>query len=117
MKCIYNLDEIGDKPEIHKHRSDIMTKVKFGLQSIRQHSKSYLDYSYLWMLDKQQYLSEVKKYGRPLTLSEREAELEAEGSSGVKPLKDEHPPLSVYKDQVRTHSFCKFSKYNFVKVS
>lgn len=94
------LDEIADKAEIHKSRTDILTKVKFGLQSVRTHSKPFMDYSYLWMLDKQQYLAEVKKFGRPLTLSEREAELEAEGASGVKPLKDEYPPLSVYKEQV-----------------
>ncbi|KAL9894878.1 dynein beta chain, ciliary [Glossina fuscipes] len=93
-------DEIADKAEIHKSRTDILTKVKFGLQSVRTHSKPFMDYSYLWMLDKQQYLAEVKKFGRPLTLSEREAELEAEGASGVKPLKDEYPPLSVYKEQL-----------------
>ncbi|TMW47086.1 hypothetical protein DOY81_007829 [Sarcophaga bullata] len=72
--------------------------VRFGIQAIRTHVKSFLEYSYLWMWDKQQYLAEVKKYGRPLTLAEREAELEQEGLSGVKPLKDENnPPLSLDK--------------------
>lgn len=94
-----------DKAEVLKQRNDIMTKVKFGLQAIRQHSKIYFEYSYLWMSDKQQYLSEVKKFGRPLTSAEREAELEAEGGSGVKPIKDEHPPLSVYKEQVKNNIF------------
>lgn len=60
-----------------------------------------MDYSYLWLSDKQQYLAEVKKYGRPLTVAEREAELEGEGESGLKPIKDEYPPLSIYKEQVR----------------
>ncbi|XP_073817376.1 dynein beta chain, ciliary-like [Musca autumnalis] len=92
-------DEIADKTEIHKHRADILTKVKFGLQSIRQHCKAFMEYSYLWLWDKQQYLAEVKKYGRPLTPSERDDELEGVGE--VKPLKDENnPPLSVYKEQL-----------------
>ncbi|XP_023292211.2 dynein beta chain, ciliary [Lucilia cuprina] len=94
-------DEIADKTDIHRHRNDILNKVKFALQAIRQHSKAFLEYSYLWMWDRQQYLSEVKKFGKPLTLAEREAELESEGMSGVKPLKDENnPPLSVYKEQL-----------------
>lgn len=91
---------LRDKADVQKQRNDILTKVKYGLQSIRQHSKAYFEYSYLWMYDKQQYLAEVKKFGRPLTVAEREMELEAEGSSGVKPIKDEHPPLNVYKEQV-----------------
>lgn len=94
-------DEIVNKMDIHKQRNDILNKVRFGIQAIRTHVKTFLEYSYLWMWDKQQYLAEVKKYGRPLTLAEREAELEQEGLSGVKPLKDENnPPLSVYKEQV-----------------
>lgn len=60
-----------------------------------------MDFSYLWLWDRQLYLAECKKYGRPLTVAEREAEKEAEGSSGVKVLKDEtNPPLSIYKEQV-----------------
>lgn len=95
----FHPDEIADKTDIHKHRTDILTKVKFGLQSIRQHCKTFMEFSYLWLWDKQQYLAEVKKYGRPLTPSERDDELEGVGE--VKPLKDENnPPLSVYKEQV-----------------
>lgn len=96
----YFQDVLEDKAEIARQRNDMMTKVKFGLQAIRQHSKAYFEYSYLWMSDKQQYLSEVKKFGRPLTAAEREAELESEGGSGVKPIKEDYPPLNVYKEQV-----------------
>lgn len=95
-------DEITDKLDIHKHRNDILNKVKFALQAIRSHTKAFMEFSYLWLWDRQQYLAEVKKFGKPLTLAEREAEMEAEGSSGVKPLKEENnPPLSIYKEQVK----------------
>uniref|UniRef100_A0A1I8PDY1 Dynein beta chain, ciliary n=1 Tax=Stomoxys calcitrans TaxID=35570 RepID=A0A1I8PDY1_STOCA len=91
--------EIADKTEIHKHRADILDKVKVELQSIRHHVKPFMEYSYIWLWDKQQYLAEVKKYGRPLTTSERYDELE--GISVVKPLKDENnPPMSVYSQQL-----------------
>ncbi|XP_039947795.1 dynein beta chain, ciliary [Bactrocera tryoni] len=94
------MDELKDKPELQKQRNEIMSRVKFALQQIRSHSKLYMDYSYLWLSDKQQYLSEVKKYGRPLTVAEREAELEGEGESGLKPIKDDYPPLNIYKEQL-----------------
>ncbi|XP_070067151.1 dynein beta chain, ciliary [Drosophila virilis] len=93
--------ELENKPEISKQRTDIMNKVKQALQSIRIHGKGYMVYSYLWIWDKNNYLSEVKKYGRNLTLAERDAELEQEGSSGIKPIgTGEYPPFSVYKEQL-----------------
>lgn len=87
--------------EISKQRADIMSKVKQALQSIRTHGKGYMVYSYLWIWDKTNYLSEVKKYGRNLTLAERDAELEHEGSSGVKPIgTGDYPPVPIYKEQL-----------------
>ncbi|XP_030080192.1 dynein beta chain, ciliary [Drosophila hydei] len=95
------MDELENKPEPAKQRSDIMNKVKQALQSIRIHGKGYMVYSYLWIWDKNNYLNEVKKYGRNLTLAERDAELELEGSSGIKPIgTGEYPPVSVYKEQL-----------------
>lgn len=78
-----------------------MSKVKQALQSIRMHGKSFMVYSYLWIWDKSNYLSEVKKYGRNLTLAERDAELEQEGSSGLKPIgTGDYPPVLIYKEQL-----------------
>ncbi|XP_044574110.1 dynein beta chain, ciliary [Drosophila ananassae] len=94
------MDELQDKTELEKQRLEIMNKIKLALQAIRVHGKGYMEYSSLWIWDKNVYLSEVKKFGRNLTLDERDAEADQEGSSGVKPLGLEYPPLSVYKEQL-----------------
>lgn len=83
-----------------KQRLEIMNKIKLALQAIRVHGKGYMEYSSLWIWDKNIYLSEVKKFGRNLSLDERDAEADQEGSSLVKPLGMENPPLSVYKEQL-----------------
>ncbi|BFF92572.1 dynein beta chain ciliary [Drosophila madeirensis] len=94
------MDELEAKPDLDKLTNDITNKVKMALQAIRLHGKGYMEYSYLWIWNKPNYLMEVKKYGRNLTLDERDAEAELEGSSGVAPLGTEYPQLSVYKDQL-----------------
>ncbi|XP_030371689.1 dynein beta chain, ciliary [Scaptodrosophila lebanonensis] len=94
-------DELEDKPDLVRQRTDILNKVKMALQAIRVHGKGFMEYSYLWLWNKTNYLNEVKKYGRALTLAEREAETEQEGSSGLKILgTDEYPPLTIYKEQL-----------------
>ncbi|XP_026835009.1 dynein beta chain, ciliary isoform X2 [Drosophila erecta] len=93
-------DELQDKSELDKQRVEIMNKIKLGLQAIRVHGKGFMEFSSLWIWDKSTYLSEVKKFGRNLTLDERDAEADVEGSSGVKLLGLEYPPLSVYKEQL-----------------
>ncbi|XP_055849033.1 dynein beta chain, ciliary [Episyrphus balteatus] len=91
-------DEIRDKLDIHKTRNDILQKVKYGLQAIRTHVKYYSDYSFIWVEERPNYLKEIKLYGRPLTPAERDPE--DGGEIKVAPLKEVHPPLSVYKEQL-----------------
>lgn len=59
-----------------------------------------MDFSWLWLWDKPTYLRECKKFGRPLTIAEREAEMENEGDSGLKPFPNNVTPLTVYREQV-----------------
>lgn len=75
--------------------SDITKKVKYLIIDIRNYSKQFNEYSYLWTDDKAQYLAEFKKYGRPLTDIEREVIGTNEFT-----VKDEAPTLDMYKEQV-----------------
>jgi len=101
LDLYFPTDELENKSDLNKQRIDIMNKVKQALQSIRIHGKGYMVYSYLWIWDKNNFLNEVKKYGRNLTLAERDAELELEGSSGIKQLgPGAFPPFAVYKEHL-----------------
>lgn len=83
-----------------KQRLEIMNKIKLALQAIRVHGKGYMEYSSLWIWDKNIYLSEVKKFGRNLSLDERDAEADQEGSSLVKPLGMENPHFRSIKNNL-----------------
>ncbi|XP_037954213.1 dynein beta chain, ciliary [Teleopsis dalmanni] len=94
-------DIIRQNAELGRQKTDIMSKVKIGLQAIKTYTKKFMDFAYIWIWDKQLYLAECKKYGRPLTVAERESELEGRNDMGLKPLKDDqNPPLSIYKEQL-----------------
>ncbi|XP_037911922.1 dynein beta chain, ciliary-like [Hermetia illucens] len=81
--------------ELSKVHSDITKKVKYLIIDIRNYSKQFNEYSYLWTDDKAQYLAEFKKYGRPLTDIEREVIGTNEFT-----VKDEAPTLDMYKEQI-----------------
>lgn len=73
----------------------------------RTYCDKYKQYEHLWLTDRQQYVKEIKTYGRPLTEMERKG-LDIEN---VKLLKDpNNPPLDVYRSEVSFFFFFLYSK-------
>lgn len=78
-------------------KSEILSKVKYGLSIVKTYCEKYRQYEHLWLTDRQEYVKEIKTYGRPLT------DMEKKGfdTENVKPLKDpNNPPLDVYRSEV-----------------
>ena len=93
-----NIDEVSDKVELTKTRTDIVQKVKFAMTTVKNYSiKEFSDKDYIWKDDKQRYLKEIKTYGRPLEKHERD---DPTSPTIPKTIKDDYPPLPLYKIQV-----------------
>lgn len=78
-------------------KTEILNKVKYGLMIVKTYCERYRQYEHLWLTDRQEYVKEIKTYGRPLT------DMEKKGfdTENIKLLKDpNNPPLDVYRSEV-----------------
>lgn len=96
--CFQNLLVSEETAEnLAEIKSEILNKVRYGLSIVKTYCEKYRQYEHLWLTDRQEYVKEIKTYGRPLT------DMEKKGfdTENIKTLKDpNNPPLDVYRSEV-----------------
>ncbi|XP_055373637.1 dynein beta chain, ciliary [Condylostylus longicornis] len=97
------MDELCEKPSLTKVRDDILNKIRNVMSQIKNYVQSeYGKSSFIWKLNRSQYLKDIKMYGRPLNNFEREDE-----TLRPKPIKEslENLPLNLYKNEIKNFTY------------
>lgn len=79
--------------ELSDLREEILSRVSSVVSQASKYRDSYTSYSYLWMDDRQEFLSQFLLYGHVLT----QEEIEQAGDEGVP---EDPPTLNKFKEQV-----------------
>ena len=89
------LDTVNTHQELRSLREQLLKRVEEVMEKANAKKATYLDYSYLWLDSRKEYLYNFLNYGRQLSQDEME-KLE-ENEKAVKKVK---PKLTQFKEQI-----------------